>query len=738
MGKRVLIGVIITDCDVDFQGEIMRGIITQAFRSDCDIAALTPMNNFSYDSPHKNCEKNIFNLMLSDRFDGFIYDRDTLHSEEIRNYIDGLCRRSGKPVMLLDYNDHKNFETTSADDCTAFEKLTDHLIEVHGLKKIYCLTGPKDVFCARERLEGYFNSMKKHGLRYDRSCYEYGDFWHKAAEDLANKIIIGELERHEGIVCGNDVSAVRLIQTLMRSGIRVPEDIAVTGYDASDAGYNCTPTVTSYCRPNFQLGAEALRRLYRIITGKICRKVPNNNGSLRLGESCGCGADKMTKSTVHRVENIYKRHESDILYRSMISDITNTDSISDFSDKLDNYTYLLYRMAHFKICLTRNYMESTQNINVKNLDFDVNDEVRIVMSKNAIKREPVTDEYFRASELLDVYSQERSYPVAYYLAPLHYNDNFFGYAALSFGKIPYCFDKIFMLWMDYVNIGLEQVRIRSVIKNALSDSQRARNIDALTGLLSRSGLENMLREKAAAAPPNSELAVITVELSDLQKMYFRCGDKKSVENITAFCSAVKECVRPDELLGVWATHLLCVITPDEERASEIYSDLKTRIRRPEFIEKVEWSMEFSVGCSMLPLSGADMLSDAVYKSGANKVGICASDTEINPQYNKLCQLRNRIIKNPELPWKINEIASNMYLSKSYLQKIYKSFFNKSIIEEMIEFRIQKAKELLSTTDLTVTEVSRQCGYSSYNYFVRQFRTFESVSPSEYREKSSSI
>ena len=91
------------------------------------------------------------------------------------------------------------------------------------------------------------------------------------------------------------------------------------------------------------------------------------------------------------------------------------------------------------------------------------------------------------------------------------------------------------------------------------------------------------------------------------------------------------------------------------------------------------------------------------------------------------------MKNPELPWNISEIADSLYLSKSYLQKIYKAYFHKSIIEEMIQFRIDNAKKLLSETDMTVTEISRECGYSSYNYFVRQFRMSEGCSPSEYRD-----
>ena len=90
-------------------------------------------------------------------------------------------------------------------------------------------------------------------------------------------------------------------------------------------------------------------------------------------------------------------------------------------------------------------------------------------------------------------------------------------------------------------------------------------------------------------------------------------------------------------------------------------------------------------------------------------------------------------KNPELSWSISEISDGMFISKSYLQKIYKSYFNISIIEELIKFRLEKAKKLLIESDKTVTDIARDCGYSTYNYFARQFRSAENVSPSQYRE-----
>ena len=136
MGKRLLLAVIIADSHIEFQSEILRGVISQSFRANCDTTIIAPMHNFSFDSIHKNAEKQLFDLLFSSRIDGIIYARNSFATEAIRVHIDDICKQSGKPVMLLDSDEHKNFETTSVDDCEAFEIITDHLIDVHGHKKI--------------------------------------------------------------------------------------------------------------------------------------------------------------------------------------------------------------------------------------------------------------------------------------------------------------------------------------------------------------------------------------------------------------------------------------------------------------------------------------------------------------------------------------------------------------------------------------------------------------------------
>lgn len=734
MKKRLLIGVILTDCHINFQEEVLKGIISQSFKSNCDIAVITAFHDFSYKTPHKYLEAKIYNLILSHKFDGFLYMKNTFRNDGIRQQLDDLLVRSGKPVMLLDSDEHKSFDSTAIDDRSAVEKITDHLIEVHGFNKIYCLTGPKNHLVSEDRLAGFKNSMKNHGLYYDKSSCIYGDFWHKAARELAERIISGSLSRPEAIVCGNDFSAIALIEALEAGDIHVPEDIAVTGYDASAEGKLFSPVITSYHRPYFQLGTEGFRRLYRIITGKITDRLPNKANDFRHGCSCGCRIQPEEDKKSRR-EIVNDTFERDFLYRDMLFEVASSETPQELADNIDNYTYYIYKANKIYICLTESYMDSGSNPQRK-LDFRPDENMHMILAKSAIKRLTVYEKPFQADELLPIYDLDRSHPSAYYFTPLHFKENFFGYAAVTFGKVPMSFSQIFHYWTNYINVTLEQMRIKSILNNTLSTTNRAMLHDAQTGLLNRAGVKKAYADQLEyMRGRGSTVNFIRIQLTGLNDAVYQNDEEKCVRLIRNFIAVLREFLRSDEIFGYWTAYTFAVITPFPDRCDEIFERLQEALPRTAYDENESCNIDFTVGLHTQPADSDNPPSAALHKAAVNRVfSYTVSETAGNPQYEKLCILRGKLMKSPELPWNISEIAGNLYLSKSYLQKIYKTYFGKSIIEEMIFFRIEKAKELLDSTELTVTEIARECGYSSYNYFVRQFKSSEGIAPSEYRKK----
>lgn len=109
------------------------------------------------------------------------------------------------------------------------------------------------------------------------------------------------------------------------------------------------------------------------------------------------------------------------------------------------------------------------------------------------------------------------------------------------------------------------------------------------------------------------------------------------------------------------------------------------------------------------------------------------DTEHEHRYyESFCDLRNEIRLVPQNHWTVDEICKKINLSRSYVQHLYKLFFNTSITSDIQSYRIEHAKYLLSATDMTVTGISRSCGYDNDVHFMRTFKRITDMTPSEFR------
>ena len=104
----------------------------------------------------------------------------------------------------------------------------------------------------------------------------------------------------------------------------------------------------------------------------------------------------------------------------------------------------------------------------------------------------------------------------------------------------------------------------------------------------------------------------------------------------------------------------------------------------------------------------------------------------HPHYAQLSKLRNEIQLEPQKDWSIDRICKKLMLSRSYIQHLYKLFFGTSITNDVKSGRIDRAKYLLSASNMPVSAVSDACGYESDVHFMRIFKQQTGLTPSEYR------
>lgn len=103
-------------------------------------------------------------------------------------------------------------------------------------------------------------------------------------------------------------------------------------------------------------------------------------------------------------------------------------------------------------------------------------------------------------------------------------------------------------------------------------------------------------------------------------------------------------------------------------------------------------------------------------------------------FNKLSIIRTNIYNMPYHDWNIEDVAHQLTMSTSYFQHLYKKQFGTSVMNDVIQSRIDHAKYLLSSTDITIVQISEMCGYKCPSHFMRQFKLRMKVTPSEYRKK----
>lgn len=195
----------------------------------------------------------------------------------------------GMPVVLLHQSSPHNLPIpyVTFNNIEAARKLVDHLIEFHGLSRIAYLRGPEGHEDSLQREQGYRDSLESHGLVYDSTIIGAGGFNYKDAYQMTCKWL-KENKKIDAIFAGADDSAAGCIQAIQEYNLRVPEDIAVVGFDDIELSYNITPPLTTIHADFTEAGKQATKALIKLVQNRKTRFQIILPTQLKIRRSCGC------------------------------------------------------------------------------------------------------------------------------------------------------------------------------------------------------------------------------------------------------------------------------------------------------------------------------------------------------------------------------------------------------------------------------------------------------------------
>lgn len=171
------------------------------------------------------------------------------------------CHGGSPPPMVnaCEVLDAPPCPSVRLDNRAAARAMTEHLLAL-GHRRIGLIKGPQGSPLTRERIAGYKDALREAGITPVPGLLCRGNFTLQAGYDAAGQLL-SCAERPTAIFCENDEMAIGAIQRIRQSGLRVPEDISVAGFDDIPFAAYCDPPLTTIAQPAEAFGRHAVEML---------------------------------------------------------------------------------------------------------------------------------------------------------------------------------------------------------------------------------------------------------------------------------------------------------------------------------------------------------------------------------------------------------------------------------------------------------------------------------------------
>ncbi len=609
---RKVIGLITAEPESIYAARIIENVCQRSLAYDYDIAIIAALTNVGLAQENYLAgELNIYNLINFDRLDGILLDSPSLMDSRtlrlIPQVMDLLTEKCNKPVVSL--GSHlQEFPSFVPTNRRILQELTEHVIDVHQCRNLYFLAGYEGNSDSIDRINGFKDALAARGIPFDEQQIFYGDFWYSGGTALAWKIISGEVPRPEAVVCASDHLAIGLANRLRENGIRVPEDIIVTGFDATREASINSVTITSAvpdCESVAVRGLDHLRSLMEP-GAEIAPYTPDASKHLRLGMSCGCNRDIAQVMNILRGSFYHTTHDFTggnttidiglLMESNMMEYLSDTASPQECLYQIYLKTYLLSHYEDFYLCLDENWLNTelcTKSGYPK----------RIHM---AIHNTPEHDSghyengpSFDTSLMLPDLGEESHEPSIFYFMPVHFLDQSMGYAVLRYKQDePQQITCVIRNWLKSVNSGLHISRTAHRLESL---STR----DGMTGAYNRRGMELMLDQMLRKASPEDNVLAFVIDMDRLKHINDTFGHADGDFGINAIYSAAMSITRDNELCVRAGGDEFYVIgigtySPEEAQARitrfyEAISSINASAHKP-------YQLSASIGSACIPLA----------------------------------------------------------------------------------------------------------------------------------------
>ena len=207
----------------------------------------------------------LLQLFQAHHVDGIIWAAPEIGDN--RNWLIDLPSELDIPVIFLTMERREKVSLVSIDNYFGGKLATEHLIGL-GRTRIAHIAGPLDWWEACRRKRAWEDALGDAGLSVDERMWAEGN-WSSKSGKLAIGELLEKFPEMDAIFVGNDQMALSVLQTATERGIRIPEDLAVVGFDGiPESEFYCPPLSTVYQNQD-ELGRTAVQELVRLVDEQL-------------------------------------------------------------------------------------------------------------------------------------------------------------------------------------------------------------------------------------------------------------------------------------------------------------------------------------------------------------------------------------------------------------------------------------------------------------------------------------
>ncbi|WP_432667107.1 LacI family DNA-binding transcriptional regulator [Wukongibacter baidiensis] len=252
------IGIIIPDISSHFFPDVVRGIEDVANEYNYNII----LCNTDLD---RDKEKKYFDVLVEKQVDGIVYMSNTI-TEEIANKIASV----GIEIVLIS-TDYKDLTSVTVDNIKAAEDAVKYIIS-KGYRDIAFIGGEMtDPNAGLPRFNGYIKALSEAGISINKDFILEGNYRYESGYEGAKKLLSLD-NRPQAVFAASDEMAVGVIRAALEQGYRIPEELAVVGFDNVDISKMVYPPLTTISQPLYEMGCEGMKLLARKINKEKIEK----------------------------------------------------------------------------------------------------------------------------------------------------------------------------------------------------------------------------------------------------------------------------------------------------------------------------------------------------------------------------------------------------------------------------------------------------------------------------------